>query len=396
MKKQISFHDTNKMMARASTHDVLEVHQDHARRLEHDNQDKGAPQDDVTCGEGDYLSMPPPPRSVHRQGSKELLRDIEQGKVEISLPTQEAMADWIHRRWTNLHRLVAAPPGTSSLDRASQGALSGVSGRRTEAPRALPSSAETSSVEDHRDDQEVLGDDDSRMKCQAIVDPDDHPSRNHQFERSRRESRGRLKDTAGTFQENWRHNSHKREQLEAGCSHQDISPRQQPQAFRVENDEEDFERNHRSDYEMASVFNSDRRRKHMREASFNSKCSSQVTRDEIPEFRHESRSVHTRDVSCSSPFKKRRRIAETATKRLSTVTTTFKDIIGHQAVKLRMDEVLLPLALPSALSKAILQGIRAYSPSLLLYGPPGCGSKLSSYACDLFLDQVDCCFSSLS
>mmetsp|Transcript_25270 Transcript_25270/g.59153 ORF Transcript_25270/g.59153 Transcript_25270/m.59153 type:complete len:921 (+) Transcript_25270:99-2861(+) len=51
----------------------------------------------------------------------------------------------------------------------------------------------------------------------------------------------------------------------------------------------------------------------------------------------------------------------------------FKDIIGHQSVKLRLDEVLLPMALPASLSQTILRGIRTLPASILLYGPPGCG-----------------------
>ena len=51
----------------------------------------------------------------------------------------------------------------------------------------------------------------------------------------------------------------------------------------------------------------------------------------------------------------------------------FNDIIGHSAVKLRLDEVLLPLALPPALADTILVGVRSLSASILLFGPPGCG-----------------------
>jgi SpoVK/Ycf46/Vps4 family AAA+-type ATPase len=54
-------------------------------------------------------------------------------------------------------------------------------------------------------------------------------------------------------------------------------------------------------------------------------------------------------------------------------TTRFRDIIGHGAVKLRLDEILLPLALPTNLADSILTGIRSSSASILLYGPPGCG-----------------------
>ena len=58
---------------------------------------------------------------------------------------------------------------------------------------------------------------------------------------------------------------------------------------------------------------------------------------------------------------------------LTHVTTRFSDIIGHGSVKVRIDEILLPLALPSNLTNSILRGIRAMPASMLLYGPPGCG-----------------------
>lgn len=56
-----------------------------------------------------------------------------------------------------------------------------------------------------------------------------------------------------------------------------------------------------------------------------------------------------------------------------TTTTRFSDIIGHASVKLRIDEMLLPLALPPALADSILTGVRSLPACLLLYGPPGCG-----------------------
>ena len=56
-----------------------------------------------------------------------------------------------------------------------------------------------------------------------------------------------------------------------------------------------------------------------------------------------------------------------------TSTVRFKDIIGHQSVKLRLDEVLLPMALPPSLSRAVLKGVRSLPASILMYGPPGCG-----------------------
>ena len=56
-----------------------------------------------------------------------------------------------------------------------------------------------------------------------------------------------------------------------------------------------------------------------------------------------------------------------------TTIARFSDIIGHASVKLRIDEMLLPLALPPALADSILTGVRSLPASLLLYGPPGCG-----------------------
>ena len=41
--------------------------------------------------------------------------------------------------------------------------------------------------------------------------------------------------------------------------------------------------------------------------------------------------------------------------------------------KLRLDEALLPLALPPDLADSVLTGIRAAPVSILLHGPPGCG-----------------------
>jgi len=51
----------------------------------------------------------------------------------------------------------------------------------------------------------------------------------------------------------------------------------------------------------------------------------------------------------------------------------FSDIIGHSAAKLRLDEALLPLALPPSLARSVLTGVRAAPASILLHGPPGCG-----------------------
>ncbi|KAL7546793.1 hypothetical protein ACHAWF_011104 [Thalassiosira exigua] len=51
----------------------------------------------------------------------------------------------------------------------------------------------------------------------------------------------------------------------------------------------------------------------------------------------------------------------------------FRDVIGHSAAKLRLDEALLPLALPPDLASSVLGGIRSAPASILLHGPPGCG-----------------------
>jgi hypothetical protein len=74
----------------------------------------------------------------------------------------------------------------------------------------------------------------------------------------------------------------------------------------------------------------------------------------------------------------------TSTSNANTNTTRFKDIIGHQSVKLRLDEVLLPLALPASLSRTILKGVRSLPASILMYGPPGCGKVNTHYS------AVDC------
>lgn len=38
------------------------------------------------------------------------------------------------------------------------------------------------------------------------------------------------------------------------------------------------------------------------------------------------------------------------------ITTRFRDIIGHGSAKLRIDEMLLPLALPPSLAESLLTG----------------------------------------
>ncbi|KAL3911355.1 MAG: hypothetical protein SGILL_007313, partial [Bacillariaceae sp.] len=47
---------------------------------------------------------------------------------------------------------------------------------------------------------------------------------------------------------------------------------------------------------------------------------------------------------------------------------TFNDIIGHGSVKLRLEEIILPLKLPSELSMSVFRGIRSLPASVLLMG----------------------------
>jgi SpoVK/Ycf46/Vps4 family AAA+-type ATPase len=54
----------------------------------------------------------------------------------------------------------------------------------------------------------------------------------------------------------------------------------------------------------------------------------------------------------------------------SVESSSLDDIVGHDEAKIRVQEVLLSL---SPRFSAIMTGIRALPPSILLYGPPGCG-----------------------
>lgn len=49
----------------------------------------------------------------------------------------------------------------------------------------------------------------------------------------------------------------------------------------------------------------------------------------------------------------------------------LNDIIGHSALKTRVQEILLPLKLPLNVVSSVLKGIRSMPASILLYGPPG-------------------------
>jgi hypothetical protein len=66
-----------------------------------------------------------------------------------------------------------------------------------------------------------------------------------------------------------------------------------------------------------------------------------------------------------------------ATREIAVEKSRFDDIIGHGAAKLRIEEILLTMALPTDVAQKVLTGVRAMPTSILLYGPPGCG-KVSS------------------
>jgi SpoVK/Ycf46/Vps4 family AAA+-type ATPase len=82
-------------------------------------------------------------------------------------------------------------------------------------------------------------------------------------------------------------------------------------------------------------------------------------------LRSESSSLVTRKRKVSS--------VGDATTAVRIEKTRFKDIIGHSAVKVRCDELLLPMWLPPTVTDAVLSGVRSMPASILLFGPPGCG-----------------------
>jgi SpoVK/Ycf46/Vps4 family AAA+-type ATPase len=84
--------------------------------------------------------------------------------------------------------------------------------------------------------------------------------------------------------------------------------------------------------------------------------------------------ANTLDLSLTNNHKRRKKSTSPSHVEIVTQETTrFKDIIGHGAVKLRIDELILPLGLPPEISDFVLTGIRSIPASILLYGPPGCG-----------------------
>lgn len=102
-------------------------------------------------------------------------------------------------------------------------------------------------------------------------------------------------------------------------------------------------------------------------------CSEQIIQSQVPKNRKEnidSGSIQSDDAAIQSPselpIRPKRRHHQPHDIR-------FSDIIGHASVKLRIDELILPLGLPSIIAESVLSGIRSIPASILLYGPPGCG-----------------------
>jgi len=98
-----------------------------------------------------------------------------------------------------------------------------------------------------------------------------------------------------------------------------------------------------------------------------------VKREEEEQQEVKDENVHPQ--TSSSPARRKRK--QPPSDDISMEKTRFSDIIGHGAVKLRIEEILLPIGLPPALADSILTGVRAMPTSILLYGPPGCGKVRS-------------------
>ena len=91
-------------------------------------------------------------------------------------------------------------------------------------------------------------------------------------------------------------------------------------------------------------------------ASNTSTESIQLERDDLDRFPKSNLETKTeKDAESTVTSKTRTTNAE--------VSTRFRDIIGHGVVKLRLDEVLLPLALPPALADSILTGEQTSLPT---------------------------------
>lgn len=360
------------------------------------------------CDHRDNLM--PPPRNVHRNATTgELLRAIEEGKVECSLPSPEALADWIRRRRINVDRAVIAQPVSNSSPLvASQKMSIGVSSAGTSASGRLTSrSVELDVVHDDVDDvlDKAVAPIDGSMPVlyhqisEESIPDDDYSSNRNRYRLFAQNSRDGRRETERPSPKNWKPYSgnNKRRYLEVGLSRHNTSTSK----LRFDDDDSEEDRKKHQDPRINTSRNrrqggSTHHLEHQNKGpvSFSRTCqrphrdgdftsatgNAEVAQNEGIKVglkeKHNGSDGDCEDVHRTMPSstRKRSRIDESdSTKTIPAVTPSFNEIIGHQAVKLRMDEILLPLALPPSLAKSILKGIRAYSPSLLLYGPPGCG-----------------------
>lgn len=103
---------------------------------------------------------------------------------------------------------------------------------------------------------------------------------------------------------------------------------------------------------------------HVQKQNMLPKPTGTVNEDMYPAGSSTNQSFCERDSADTNPRKRKKEVS---------TSIRFSDIIGHASVKLRIDELILPLGLPAAISHSILKGIRSIPTSILLYGPPGCG-----------------------
>lgn len=370
------------VMVRTAMHKVREIEQDEASWK---NREKHV--GEAYRGHGHDNSLMPRPRLISHQGPSELLQAMEGGKVELSLPTQEAVSDWVIRRWTR--RSLVLAPSVSSLAHAT-------SHQTNEASFVGPGSSSDSCdyVDNQREGHEEIDKASNVIDVpvlyhqvfQDISEVDGYPINKYRSGHGRRELTGDPKQSANA-QEKWQQcPSRQREQLDVFHSHrrgddeEDVERHKYPVIHQCEDKEVGHEGQHSTENECVSNHQNHQKRRDDADcttASWFCEVSNEGLdlgrENQTIESNVVSRDSSVSHSSVSSSIKRKRIGRANVTPKPSTVLTSFKDIIGHQAVKLRMEEVLLPLALPAALSKSILKGIRAYSPSLLLYGPPGCG-----------------------
>jgi hypothetical protein len=407
----------------------------------------------------------PPPRNVFRTANvktddEDLLRAIAQGKVQCSLPSLEAVADWLRRRRKNIvrsemaqpvpskssHLVTSTPPDNSSCIGASSSMTS------------ITSCGIASSPIDFDDDHDVLEKSvrsrdgisspvlSNQISQEVVPIEDSGRKKNHHHRRHHsahyhhnnhnicRQDRKKDENDEISGSQNWIQSyssENKLQNLKVHRSHQDTSSTAGLRLNDGNITEEDNHQQQKTDQQLGPSY-----RQHLHGGRIHSlkdphtalvvadppRChflkhlqrdtdsysvlgSSQVAHDDdadddginvAPTGQNQRRdgdddckgiaAVHE-TTTCSSSTtlsynclkRKRSKIDDgrdekiTKSTSIPTFTSSFKNIIGHQAVKLRMEEVLLPLALPTSLAQSILKGIRSYSPSLLLYGPPGCG-----------------------